>query len=108
YDALRPGGQIILIDFHRIKGKSSDWVMGHVRAGQEVFVREILAAGFRKVGGEKLLKKNYFVRFREKEKQTEPTPRGLPFVEPKNESAVTSLCVTAKQFAACSSPASER
>jgi len=26
-----------LIDFHRIAGKSSDWVMGHVRAGQEKF-----------------------------------------------------------------------
>jgi hypothetical protein len=32
--ALRPGGQVILIDFHRIEGKSSDWVLNHVRAGQ--------------------------------------------------------------------------
>ena len=108
YDALRPGGQIILIDFHRIKGKSSDWVMGHVRAGQEVFVREIIAAGFRKIGEEKLLKENYFVRFEKKKNQIEPNHRGLPHVEPKNESAVTSLCLTEKQFAACSSPASGR
>ena len=63
HDALRPKGQIILIDFHRIKGKSSDWVMGHVRAGQEVFVREIKAAGFKVIGEEKILKENYFVRF---------------------------------------------
>ena len=63
HDALRPGGQIILIDFHRIKGKSSEWVMGHVRAGQEVFVREIVSAGFKVIGEEKLLKENYFVRF---------------------------------------------
>jgi predicted methyltransferase len=66
HDALRPGGQVILIDFHRIKGKSSEWVMGHVRAGQEVFVREITAAGFKVVGEERILKENYFVRFEKK------------------------------------------
>jgi predicted methyltransferase len=71
HDALRPGGQLILIDFHRIKGKSSEWIMGHVRAGQEVFVREITNAGFKVVGEEKSLKENYFVRF---EKQ--PAARG--------------------------------
>jgi predicted methyltransferase len=63
HDALRPGGRVILIDFHRIKGKSSEFVMGHVRAGQEVFVREIKSAGFKVVGEEKFLKENYFVRF---------------------------------------------
>ncbi len=63
HEALRPGGQLIVIDFHRIKGKSSDFVMGHVRAGQEVFVREIKSAGFKVVGEEKFLKENYFVRF---------------------------------------------
>jgi FkbM family methyltransferase len=61
--ALRPGGQVVLIDFHRIEGKSSKWVLGHVRAGQEVFVAEIIKTGFRVVGEEKLLKENYFVRF---------------------------------------------
>src|SRR5262249_40792244 len=63
HDALRPGGQVVLIDFHRIEGRSSEWVLGHVRAGQEVFVREITSAGFRVVGEEKFLKENYFVRF---------------------------------------------
>jgi predicted methyltransferase len=70
-DALRPGGQVILIDFNRIEGKSSDFVMGHVRAGQEVFVAEVKSAGFTVVGEEKLLKENYFVRF-EKTKDKEP------------------------------------
>jgi ubiquinone/menaquinone biosynthesis C-methylase UbiE len=63
HQALKPGGRVILIDFHRIKGKSSKWIMGHVRAGQEVFVKEIAACGFRKTGEEKFLKENYFVRF---------------------------------------------
>ena len=63
HKALRPGGQVVLIDFHRIEGKSTDWVLGHVRAGQEVFVKEIESAGFKAAGEEKFLKENYFVRF---------------------------------------------
>ena len=61
--ALRPGGQVVLVDFHRIEGKSSEWVMNHVRAGQEVFTREILASGFKQVGQAKFLRENYFIRF---------------------------------------------
>jgi predicted methyltransferase len=61
--ALRPGGRVVLIDFHRILGKSSLWILGHVRAGQEVFVKEIESAGFKKVGEEKFLTENYLVHF---------------------------------------------
>lgn len=63
--ALKPGGQVVLIDFKRIPGVSSDFVMGHVRAGQEVFEGEFEAAGFEKLGevGD-VLKENYIVRFR--------------------------------------------
>jgi len=71
HDALRPGGQAILIDFERIEGKSTDWIMGHVRAGKEVFVREVISAGFKVVGEEKFLKENYFVRFK-KAKRGQP------------------------------------
>jgi predicted methyltransferase len=66
HDALRPGGRLILIDFHRVLGKSSLFVLGHVRAGQETFVREITTAGFKVVGAENFLKENYFVRFEKK------------------------------------------
>lgn len=75
HDALRPAGRIILIDFHRIEGKSSAFVMGHVRAGQEVFVREVKSAGFKMVGEEKFLKENYIVRF-EKAAQENKEPKG--------------------------------
>lgn len=65
HKALRPKGEVVLIDFHRIEGQSSDWVLGHVRAGQEVFTREIEEAGFEQVEENKdLLKESYFVRFR--------------------------------------------
>ncbi|MEX0679554.1 MAG: class I SAM-dependent methyltransferase [Pirellulales bacterium] len=64
YRALKPGGALILIDFHRIEGVSSAFVMGHVRAGQEVFVKEITACGFRQVDEQKdMLKESYFIRF---------------------------------------------
>jgi len=62
--ALKPGGQVVLIDFHRIEGKSSEWTLSHVRAGQEVFCREIVEAGFKQIEDQQdLLKESYFVRF---------------------------------------------
>jgi len=64
HQALKPNGQVILIDFHCIEGVSSEWVLGHVRAGQEVFTKEIVHTGFTKVEEKKgLLKESYFVRF---------------------------------------------
>ena len=62
--ALKPQGRVVLIDFRRIEGKSSEWTLSHVRAGQEVFEAEVVAAGFKKVREEpKLLDENYFVVF---------------------------------------------
>lgn len=63
HEALRENGRVILIDFHRIEGKSREWVLSHVRAGQEVVVKEIESSGFKKVAEKKLLKENYFVEF---------------------------------------------
>jgi ubiquinone/menaquinone biosynthesis C-methylase UbiE len=72
HQALRPGGQLVLIDFHRIPGKSSEWILGHVRAGQDVFVKEVEVAGFKKVEEQQLLKENYFVRFEKVEARKQP------------------------------------
>src|SRR4051794_28471919 len=71
HQALRPGGRLVLVDFRRVPGKTREWVLGHVRAGQEVFEKEIVAAGFRKLGEEKIagLKENYFVRFAKVERK---------------------------------------
>ena len=68
HKALRPGGEIYLIEFKRIKGESSDWIMNHVRAGEEVFAKEIENAGFEKIGRVDLLKDNYILRFRKRAK----------------------------------------
>ena len=68
YRALRPGGHVILVDMHRIEGKSEDWVLNHVRASKEEFVKEVVAQGFKKVGEEKFLDQSYFVRFKKLER----------------------------------------
>ena len=61
--ALRPGGSMVVIDFRRIPGFSSPWVMQHVRAGRQTVVGEIQAAGFQLTGEEDILRGNYFLRF---------------------------------------------
>ncbi len=62
--ALKPGGRVILIDFRRVPGKSTDWVLTHVRASQEVFESEVVQSGFRKTREpEEVLKENYLVEF---------------------------------------------
>jgi ubiquinone/menaquinone biosynthesis C-methylase UbiE len=61
--ALRPGGRLVLIDYRRIEGQTPAWLLKHMRAGQEVFTREIEAAGFKKLDEINLLKENYLVRF---------------------------------------------
>lgn len=62
--ALKPNGRIVLIDFVREQGQSSEWTMNHVRAGQATFEKEIILAGFKKDKEVKdVLKENYFVIF---------------------------------------------
>jgi predicted methyltransferase len=47
YNALRPGGRFIVVDFERIPGVTSQRTLDHVRAGKETVIQEITAAGFR-------------------------------------------------------------
>lgn len=62
--ALKPGGRVILVDFRRVPGTSTDWVLNHVRASQEVFESEVVQSGFRKTREpEGVLKENYLVEF---------------------------------------------
>ncbi len=64
-ESLRPGGDLVVIDFERIPGVSSGWVMGHVRGGREMVIEEIEAAGFELLEQRpELLKRNYYLRFR--------------------------------------------
>ncbi|MCA8944091.1 MAG: methyltransferase domain-containing protein [Planctomycetes bacterium] len=62
--ALRPGGRLVVVDFERIPGVSTEWVLGHVRAGKAVVREEIEAAGFRCLAEPDVgLKENYLLEF---------------------------------------------
>ncbi len=65
-NAVRPGGQFIVVDFERIPGVSREWLLGHVRAGKDVVRSEIEAAGFEFVEEVEIdgFEENYFLRFR--------------------------------------------
>lgn len=69
HQALKPGGQIVLVDFKR-DDSAEPWIFNHVRAGKEGFSKEIEANGFKRVKEEKpaYLKENYFLRFVKTEK----------------------------------------
>lgn len=66
HKALRKGGKLVLIDFIREEGVTSKKMMDHVRAGKEVFTKEIVDSGFKVVKEEKFLKENYFIVFEKK------------------------------------------
>lgn len=64
---LKPDGRLVLVEFERVEGKSSDWIMGHVRAGREVFQKEIEDAGFAPVSELKdTFKESYLIVFKKK------------------------------------------
>ncbi len=69
FRALKPGGTVVVVDFERIEGVSSDWILNHVRAGKEVFKSEIESVGLEFVEEVKVdgLKENYFLRFKKPE-----------------------------------------
>jgi predicted methyltransferase len=65
YNALRPGGRFIVVDFERIPGVTPQRTLDHVRAGKETVIEEITASGFQlredvKSAG---LKDNYYLIF---------------------------------------------
>ncbi len=63
--SLKSDGRLVVIDFDRVEGRSADFVLKHVRAGQDVFRKEIEAAGFWFEPTKKspVLKENFFLRF---------------------------------------------
>lgn len=60
---LKPGGRFVVVDFLREPGKSSTWVMGHVRTGKAEVIREVEAARFRLIADLPLLRDNFFLIF---------------------------------------------
>lgn len=68
--SMKPKGRLVIIDFIKVPGQSREWVLGHVRAGQDVVEQEIIKSGFKKLSEVKtLFKENYFVVFEKVEAQ---------------------------------------
>lgn len=63
HEALRPGGSLVIIDFRKLKGFSSRWVMSHTRADRETVIQEIESEGFQLVEDRDFLTTNYYLRF---------------------------------------------
>ena len=64
-NALKAGGMLVVVEFDRARGKSSEFVLKHVRAGKDVFIKEIESAGFRQKPNLKALamKENFIASF---------------------------------------------
>jgi SAM-dependent methyltransferase len=72
HQALRPGGLLVLVEFDRVEGKSSDFVLKHIRAGQQEFRREIESAGFQPIAMPQArslsLRENFLATFEKRER----------------------------------------
>jgi predicted methyltransferase len=62
--ALRPNGQLFLVDYRREVGQSPTWLLEHVRAGEATVVDEVEAAGFTLFFRDETLRDSYALRFR--------------------------------------------
>ncbi len=66
--ALRPGGEVVIVDFKRVPGESSEWILNHVRAGEEQVISEMESFGFDLVERDLVpgLKETWAARFRKR------------------------------------------
>ena len=70
--ALKPDGVVVLVEFDRIEGKSSDWILNHVRADRETFSREIELAGFEEIELiDDIFETSYLKRYKIAQRKTE-------------------------------------
>lgn len=61
--ALREDGRLVVVDFRRVPGRSSAWVLDHVRAGAAVVRAEIEAEGFRLLADRPVMAGHFFLEF---------------------------------------------
>lgn len=71
YQALKPAGVLVVIDFEKIPGKSREFILGHVRAGKQVVRAEIEDVGFRLIQEVPIssFQENYLLRFQKMERE---------------------------------------
>lgn len=64
HSALKPNGELVIIDFRRDASQSSSWVLDHVRADNQRVITEIEAAGFELTEKLDFMLTQYYLRFR--------------------------------------------
>ena len=64
--ALRPGGRLMIVDFERVKGISTDWTLNHVRCGKGVVTDEVKDAGFDFIEEIFLMEEQYVITFKKR------------------------------------------
>lgn len=64
--ALRPDGELVVIDYRKIESTSTKWVLGHMRAKKASVIKEIESEGFKLIDERDFLRVNYFLRFSKK------------------------------------------
>lgn len=64
HSALKPNGELVIIDFRRDASQSSSWVLDHVRADNQRVITEIKAAGFELTEKLDFMQTQYYLRFR--------------------------------------------
>jgi ubiquinone/menaquinone biosynthesis C-methylase UbiE len=79
HDALRPGGELVVVDFDKAKarGTNKGFVKKHIRAEKDVFASEIRTAGFTPLPAPSglPLEESFFFRFRKAGDATRPGGR---------------------------------
>ena len=63
HHALKPDGELVVVDFRKKPGISSAWVMGHVRTDTQQVIGEIEAAGFRLKDRLNFMRGQFLLRF---------------------------------------------
>lgn len=70
--ALKPGGRLVIVDFERIPGVSTEWILSHVRAGRPEVEQELREAGFERLADQpdtSFLRENWMAIFRRIERR---------------------------------------
>ena len=62
YSSLKHGAKLVIIDYRRLPGDSSPWVLQHVRIDKKGVIDEVEQAGFRLVEEKNLLQAKYVVQ----------------------------------------------
>lgn len=65
HEALRPGGEVVIIDFYRVPGVSREWVLDHVRCDKATVIKELRSFGFELTDNQPdddFLTENYIIR----------------------------------------------